>query len=130
MSRVIFRSISHISVWFVLGVGPVFGCGWRFSTPEREASAPAPAPVPSPVPEAVSEEPKGFRRYQTRMGPRAPSPVPRGELGGPGPLSGPHIGPRQVLFFSASTVTSRISYRGDILTSAVTCLTDQGGHCS
>ena len=45
----------------------------RFSTPEREA----PAPVPSPVPEAVSEEPHGFRRYQIRMGPRAPSPVPR-----------------------------------------------------
>ena len=53
----------------------------RFSTPEREASAPAPvpvpAPVPSPVPEAVSEEPQGFRCYQTWMGPRAPSPVPR-----------------------------------------------------
>ena len=55
----------------------------RFSTPEREASAlapapaPVPAPVPSPVPEAVLEEPQGFRRYQTRMGPRAPSPVPR-----------------------------------------------------
>ena len=55
----------------------------RFSTPDREASAsapapaPTPAPVPSPIPEAVPEEPLGFRRYQTRMGPRAPSPVPR-----------------------------------------------------
>ena len=55
----------------------------RFSSPEREASAstpapaPVPAPVPSPVPEAVPEEPQGFRRYQTGMGPRAPSPVPR-----------------------------------------------------
>ena len=53
----------------------------RFSTPEREAAAPAPAPVsapvPSPVPEAVPDEPLGFRRYQTRMGPRAPSSVPR-----------------------------------------------------
>ena len=53
----------------------------RFSTPEREATAPAPAPVPAPVPspvlEAVPDEPLGFRRYQTRMGPRAPSPVPR-----------------------------------------------------
>ena len=48
----------------------------RFSSPEREAPAPVPAPVPSPVPEAVPEEPQGFRRYQTRMGPRAPSPVP------------------------------------------------------
>ena len=53
----------------------------RFSTQEREeqalAPAPVPAPVPSPVPEAVPEEPQGFRRYQTRMGPRAPSPVPQ-----------------------------------------------------
>ena len=49
----------------------------RFSTPEREAPAPVSAPVPSPVPEAVPEEPQGFRRYQTRMEPRAPSPVPQ-----------------------------------------------------
>ena len=49
----------------------------RFSTPEREAPAPVPAPVPSPVPEAVPEEPQRFRRYQTRMGPRAPSLVPQ-----------------------------------------------------
>ena len=51
----------------------------RFSTPEREAPAlaPVPAPIPSPVLEAVPEEPQGFRRYQTRMGPRAPSHVPQ-----------------------------------------------------
>ena len=53
----------------------------RFSTPEREEQAPVPAPVPDPVPaqvpEVVSEEPQGFRRYQTRMGPRALSPVPQ-----------------------------------------------------
>ena len=53
----------------------------RFSTPEREEQAPVPAPipdpVPAPVPEAVPEEPQGFRRYQTRMGPLAPSPVPQ-----------------------------------------------------
>ena len=57
----------------------------RFNTLEREeqASDPAPvpapilAPVPDPVPKAVPEEPQGFRRYQTRMGPRAPSPVPQ-----------------------------------------------------
>ena len=49
----------------------------RFSTPEQEAAAPLPAPVPSPVPEAVPDEPLGFRRYQTQMGPRAPSPVPQ-----------------------------------------------------
>ena len=49
----------------------------RFSTPERETAAPVPALVPSPIPEAVPDEPLGFRRYQTRMGPRAPSLVPR-----------------------------------------------------
>ena len=49
----------------------------RFSTPERETAAPVPAPVTSPVPEAVPDEPLGFRRYQTRMGPRAPSQVPQ-----------------------------------------------------
>ena len=53
----------------------------KFSTPEREEQAPVPAPNPAPVPvsvpEAVPEEPQGFRRYQTRMGPRAPSPVPQ-----------------------------------------------------
>ena len=54
----------------------------RFSTPEREEQAPVPAPVPAPipapVPEAVLEEPEGFRRYQTQMGPRPPSPVQQG----------------------------------------------------
>ena len=53
----------------------------RFSTPEREqptlVPASVPAPVPAPVPEAVPDEPQGFRRYQTRMGPRPPSPVPQ-----------------------------------------------------
>ena len=55
----------------------------RFSTPERETPAPAPVPalVPSPVPEAVPEELQGFRRYQTQMGPRAPSPVPQRKAG-------------------------------------------------
>ena len=49
----------------------------RFSIPELEEQAPVPALVPDPVPEAVPEEPQGFRRYQTRMGPRAPSLVPQ-----------------------------------------------------
>ena len=49
----------------------------RFSTPEREAPAPVPALVPSPILKTVPEEPQGFRRYQTQMGPRAPSPVPQ-----------------------------------------------------
>ena len=49
----------------------------RFSTPEQEEQAPVPAPVPEPVLEPVLEEPQGFRRYQTRMGPWAPSPMPQ-----------------------------------------------------
>ena len=49
----------------------------RFSTPEREEQAPIQPLVPELVPEAVPEEPQGFRRYQTRIGPRAPSPVPQ-----------------------------------------------------
>ena len=49
----------------------------RFSTPEREEQALVPAPVPAPVPSPLPEEPQGFRQYQTRMGPRAPSPVPQ-----------------------------------------------------
>ena len=49
----------------------------RFSTPEREEQALVPAPVPKLVLEAVPEEPQGFRRYHTRMGAWAPSPVPQ-----------------------------------------------------
>ena len=45
----------------------------RFSTPEQKEQAPVPAAAPEPVP----EEPQGFRRYQTKMGPWAPSPVPQ-----------------------------------------------------
>ena len=89
----------------------------RFSTPEREAPAPVPvpSPVPSPVPEAVPEEPQGFRRYQTRMGPRAPSPVPqrrvrrarpskRARTSGPGESSSSRPPPSPVT--SAVEVTS------------------------
>ena len=45
----------------------------RFSTPEQKEQAPATTTVPDLVP----EEPQGFRRYQTRMGPRTPSLVPQ-----------------------------------------------------
>ena len=45
----------------------------RFSTLEQAEQAPASAAIPDPVPEKAQR----FRRYQTRMGPRAPSPVPR-----------------------------------------------------
>ena len=98
----------------------------RFSTPEREEQAPfpasVPAPVPAPVPEAVLEEPQGFRRYQTRMGPRAPSLVPqrrsrrarpskRARTSGPGK--------------SSSAVTCYISCRGNIIALVIACLQDQ-----
>ena len=49
----------------------------RFSTPEQEEQAPVPAAVPESVLKPVPEEPQRFRRYQTQMGPRAPSPVPQ-----------------------------------------------------
>ena len=45
----------------------------RFSTLEQAEQALASDAVPDPA----LEEPQGFRRYQTRMGPRAPSPVPQ-----------------------------------------------------
>ena len=32
---------------------------------------------PTLAPTAIPEEPQGFRRYKTKMGPRAPSPVPQ-----------------------------------------------------
>ena len=60
----------------------------RFSTPEMEdpgtlAAAGAHSPDLHADTQlalalaAIPEEPQGFRRYQTRMGPRAPSPVPQ-----------------------------------------------------
>ena len=97
----------------------------RFSTSEREAPAPVPAPVLSPVPEVVPEEPQGFRRYQTRMGPRAPSPVPqrrvrrarpskRARTSGPSESSSSRPQPSPVTF----------GCRGDFITSAVASLQD------
>ena len=60
----------------------------RFSTPEMEdpgtfGAAGAHSPdlpavtQPALAPAAIPEEPQGFRCYQTRMGPRAPSLVPQ-----------------------------------------------------
>ena len=60
----------------------------RFNTPEMEepgTSAAASAHSPdlhadiqlAVAPTAIPEEPQGFRRYQTRMGPRAPSLMPQ-----------------------------------------------------
>ena len=83
MSLRIFSSFFYISNMVRTRGGSRVRPRVRFSTPEREAAAPepvpapVPAPEPVPVPEAVPDEPLGFRRYQTRMGPRAPSPVPQ-----------------------------------------------------
>ena len=96
----------------------------RFSTPEREASAPAPAPVPAPVPspvsEAVPEEPQGFRHYQTRMGPQAPSSVPlrkvrrarpsnRARTSGPGESSSSRPQPSPVPSAAEATSSPQLS---------------------
>ena len=92
----------------------------RFSTPEREAPAPVPALVPSPVPEAEPEEPQGFRRYQKRMGPRAPSPVPqrrvrrtrpskRARTTGPGESSSSRPQPSPVTSASEATSSPQLS---------------------
>ena len=94
----------------------------RFSTPEREAPAPAQvsAPVSPPIPEAVPEEPQGFRRYQTRMGPRAPSPVPqrrvrrarpskRARTSGPGESSSSWPQPSPVTSAAEATSSPQLS---------------------
>ena len=91
-----------------------------FSTLEREAPAPVPAPVPSPVPETVSEEPQRFRRYKTRMGPRAPSPVPqrrvrrarpskRASTSGPGESSSSRPQPSPVTSVAEATSSPQLS---------------------
>ena len=79
ISRALFQCFIWISVMVRTRGGSHLRPRVKFSTPEREAPAPTPvpAPVPSPVPEAVPEEPQRFRRYHTRMGPRAPLPVPQ-----------------------------------------------------
>ena len=101
MSLYIFSSLFYISDMVRTRGGSRVRPRVRFSTPEREAAAPVPAPVPepeiivpapvpeseavapvpapepSPAPGAVPDAPLGFRRYQTRVGPRAPSPVPQ-----------------------------------------------------
>ena len=92
----------------------------RFSTPERETAAPVPSLEPSPVPEAVPDEPLGFRRYQTRMGPRAPSQVPRRRVrrarpskrartSGPGESSSARLPPSPVTSPTEETPSPQLS---------------------
>ena len=92
----------------------------RFTIPEREAPASVPTPVPSQVPEAVPEEPQGFRRYQARMGPRAPSPVPqrrarraqlskRARTSGPGESSSSRPPPSPVASAAEMTYSHQLS---------------------
>ena len=123
---------------FIFISGPFFGClTWitamvrirggsrlrprvRFSTPEREEQAPVPAPVLAPVPSAVPEEPQGFRLYQTRMGPRAPSPMPqrrsrrarpskRARTSGPGESSSSRPQPSPVTSAAEATSSPQLS---------------------
>ena len=93
---------------------------WVPPSAEREAPAPVPTPVPSPIPEAVPEEPQGFRRYQTRMGPRAPSPVPqrrvrsarpskRAHTSGPGESSSSRPQPSPVTSAAEATSSPQLS---------------------
>ena len=82
-------------------------------------------PVPAPVPEAVPEEPQGFRRYQTRMGPRAPSSIPQWRSWRARPSKrAPHIRPGRDILIQTSAVSDYISCRGDIITSVVACFQD------
>ena len=88
----------------------------KFSTLEQEEQA----PVPTPVPEPVLEEPQGFRRYQTWMGPRAPSLVPqrrsrraqpskRAHTSGPGESSSSRSQPSQSPLEVEATSSSQLS---------------------
>ena len=92
----------------------------RFSTPEQAEQALASAAVPEPLPEPVLEEPQGFRRYQTRMGPRAPSPVPqrlsrrarpskRARTSGPGESSSSRPQPSQSPSAAEATSSPQLS---------------------
>ena len=92
----------------------------RFSTSEREEQAQVPAPVPAPIPSPVLEEPQGFSRYQTRMGPRAPSPVPqrrsrrarpskRARTSGPGESSSSRPQPSPATSASETTSSPQLS---------------------
>ena len=88
--------------------------------PLAPAPALVPAPVPSPILEAVPEEPQGFRRYQKRMGPRAPSPMPqrrvrrarpskRARTSGPGESSSSRPQPSPVKSAAEATSSPQLS---------------------
>ena len=117
----------------------------RFSTQEMEdldttGAAHAHSPTlpaieqPAVAPVAVPEEPQGFRRYQTRIGPRAPSSVPqrrrrrarpskRARTSGPGEssTSRPQPSPSPAEDISSPRLSHRPVYRRP---------RGLGGHCS
>ena len=94
----------------------------RFSTPEQGKQAPVPAVVPEPVP----EKPQGFRRYQTRMGPRAPSPVPQRRSRRARPSKrAPYIRTGGVIVIQTSAIIVPVSSRGDLIAPVIAYLEDQ-----
>ena len=79
---------------------------------------------PAIAPVAVPEEPQGFRRYQTRMGPRAPSPVPKRRSRRARPSKrGPDIKPAGVLVILASAIT--LPSRGELIALSIAGFEDQ-----
>ena len=109
ISRALFQSFIRIPVMVRTRGGSRLRPWIRFSTSERET--PAPAPVQAPVPSPVPEEPQGFRRYQTQMGPRAPSPVPqrRARISSPSESSSSRPPPSPVTPTGETTSSQQLS---------------------
>ena len=91
----------------------------RFSTPEQAQKAPASAAVPDPV----LEEPEGFMRYQTRMGPFPSASETIQE--GPTLQVGPYIRTGGVIVIQASAITVPVSSRGELIAPFIACFEDQ-----
>ena len=126
ISRALFQCFIWIPVMVRARGGSRLRPRVKFSTPEQET--PVPAPVPSLIPEAVPEEPQGFRRYQTRMGPRAPSPVPqrrarrarpskRARTSGPGESSSSRPHPSPAMSAAETTSSPQLSPASRIMRS-------------
>ena len=91
VSRALFQQFILISDMVRTRGGSCVRPRVRFSTPERETTTPVPAPVPSPVPRPylTSLWDSDVIRHGWDLGPHPQ--CPGGELGGPGPPSGPAL---------------------------------------